>query len=162
MDYHEVVEKISSLLEREKMWFETFEHEPVRTSDEAAKVRTGYRLEQGAKAIILKIKKRNKEREYIMLVLPGNLRFDSKKTKKILDAREISFASEDEVLDITGGVQLGGVPPMGNLFNLRVVVDEALLKNEKIVFNAGDRRFSIAMKSRDFVFLVSPIVQSIT
>lgn len=144
------------------MWFETFEHEPVRTSDEAAKVRKGYGLRQGAKAIILKIKKQNRQREYVMLVLPGHLRFDSKKTKKVLGARDITFASEEDVLEVTAGVQPGGVPPLGNLFGLKVVVDEGLLKNEKIVFNAGDKRYSIAMKTDDYVSLVNPIVQSIT
>lgn len=162
MSYHPVVEKIKGLLRGKKLWFETFEHEPVRTSDEAAKVRAGYGLEQGAKAIVLKIKKQNGQREYVMLVLSGHLRFDSKKTKKVLGARDITFASEEDVLEITAGVQPGGVPPLGSLFGLKVVVDEGLLKNEKIVFNAGDKRYSIAMKTDDYISLINPIVQSIT
>ncbi len=162
MNYHPVTEKIKDLLRKKEMWFETFQHGPVRTSDEAAKVRTGYDLKQGAKAIILKVKKQNRQREYVMLVLPGHLRFDSKKTKKVLGAKDVTFASEEKVLEITEGVQPGGVPPLGNLFGLKVIVDEELLKNEKIVFNAGDKRYSIAMKAKDFISLVDPIVKSIT
>ena len=41
MTYHPVVEKIKDLLTQRGAWFETFEHAPVRTSEEAAKVRTG-------------------------------------------------------------------------------------------------------------------------
>lgn len=57
MEYHEVVSKILDLLRNGGYWFETFEHEPVRTSEEAAKARTGYTLAQGAKAMIVRVKK---------------------------------------------------------------------------------------------------------
>jgi len=42
MEYHGVVSKIVELLKTGGYWFETFEHEPVRTSEEAARVRTRY------------------------------------------------------------------------------------------------------------------------
>ena len=41
------------------------------------------------------------------------------------------------------------------------MVDPELFKNEKIVFNAGDRRFSIAMKSSDYRSIINPEVQNI-
>jgi prolyl-tRNA editing enzyme YbaK/EbsC (Cys-tRNA(Pro) deacylase) len=91
-----------------------------------------------------------------MAVIPGDKRFDNDKIKAILAAKDIRFATEEEVLEITKGVELGGVPPFGNLFGLEVFVDRTLLNNEKIVFNAGDRRFSIAMLSYDYQKLVEP------
>ena len=97
MQHNSVTAKIIALLETNKLKFETFEHVPVRTSEEAAKVRTGYTLEQGAKAMLVKAK--NKEgSKYLMLVLPGGARFDSKKVKKISGARDVSLVSEEEVL----------------------------------------------------------------
>jgi Ala-tRNA(Pro) deacylase len=59
-------------------------------------------------------------------------------------------------------VEPGGVPPFGNLFDLGVIADQELFGNEKIVFNAGDRRFSVAMKSEDYRQLANPVVASIT
>lgn len=161
MEYHFVVQKIKELLEKNNIWFETFEHEPVRTSEEAAKVRPGYSLKQGAKAIIVRIKKRGGEKYFTMLVVPGDRRFDTDKVKSLLDAKDIRFATEEEVEEITGGVEVGGVPPFGNLFSLKVVADPTLFENEKIVFNAGDKRFSVAMKSVDYDKIVDPIRQSI-
>ena len=160
MAYHKTVEQIKSLLEQNDVWFETFEHAPVRTSEEAAKVRTGYSLRQGAKAIIVRVKGRG-EKYFAMLVMPGDSRFDGNKVKSFLRAKDIRFATEGEEKEITGGIEPGGVPPFGNLFGLRVVVDPGLFKNEKIVFNAGDRSFSIAMKSGDYRNLVKPEVESI-
>jgi prolyl-tRNA editing enzyme YbaK/EbsC (Cys-tRNA(Pro) deacylase) len=122
MSYHPVVRQITDLLLKHNCWFETFEHEPVLTSEEAVKVRTGYSLSQGAKAI--------------------------------------RFATVGEVASLTNGVQAGGVPPFGNLFSLEVLADPKLFENEKIIFNAGDRRFSVAMKSKDFKNLVNPKIES--
>jgi Ala-tRNA(Pro) deacylase len=95
-----------------------------------------------------------------MLVMPADQKFDSSKVKQILHAKDIRFASEDVVEEITGGVKPGGVPPFGNLFGLEVVSDKTLYDNEKIVFNAG-RTTSIAMYSADYKQLVQPEVAEI-
>ncbi len=158
--YHQLVTAIQELLREKGVWYETFEHEEVRTSEEAAKLRHGYSISQGAKALILKAKLRNGEKKFIMCVLPGDRRLSSSRVKSVTDAKEIRFATQDEVYRITNGVVPGGVPPFGNLFGLDVYVDATLLKNEKIVFNAGDRRFSIAMYAKDFTALVSPIIKN--
>ena len=161
MQYHHVTRVIQNLLDQRGVWYETFEHAPVRTSEEAAQVRTGYTIQQGAKAIIVRVKKLGGTKEFTLLVLPGDKRFDTEKVKQLLGAKDIRFATEEEVQQLTGGVEPGGVPPIGNIFDLQVVVDPALLQQEKIVFNAGDRRFSIAMRSSDYVKVVSPIIAPI-
>ena len=161
MDYHPVVSKIIQILQTHKMQYVTFEHEPVRTSEEAAKVRPGFSLKQGAKAIILRTYTGNADHDFIMIVLPGDSRFNGSKLKKILHVRDIRFATPDEIAGITGGVEPGGVPPFGNIFNMRVVADSTLFDNEKIILNAGDRRFSVAMKSADYRYIIRPTVEDI-
>lgn len=162
MKYHKVFYRIKKLLEleSENIWFETFEHAPVRTSEEAAKVRTGYTLHQGAKALILRIKNKG-EKYFVMAVIPGDVRLDSQKFKTIVESNDIRFATENEILSITYGVLPGGIPPFGNLFGLEVYVDSEVLANEKIIFNAGDRRVSLGMKSNDYKKLVNPSVVDI-
>ncbi|PIR61132.1 MAG: hypothetical protein COU68_01085 [Candidatus Pacebacteria bacterium CG10_big_fil_rev_8_21_14_0_10_45_6] len=159
--YHPVVSQILELLEKNECWHETFEHQPVRTSEEAANLRNGYSQSQGAKAILIRVKISSADKRFAMLVVPGDMRFDSDKVKKLLQAKNIRFATEAEVSEITGGVLPGGVPPFGNLFGLEVFVDPSLLENEKIIFNAGDKSFSIGMKSVDYVKLVSPRIAEI-
>lgn len=159
--YHPLVEQIINLLKQENFWFETFEHEPVRTSEQAAQVRTGYNLHQGAKAIIVKVYLQENKEKFLMLVIPGDCRFDTKKVKAVLNAKNLRFATEKEVIKVTNGVLPGGVPPFGNLFNLEVYADKTLFENEKIIFNAGDKRFSIAIKSADYQKLVSPEITSL-
>lgn len=194
MGYHPVVQKILALIKTNNFWFETFEHEPVKTSEQAALTRPGYTLRQGAKAMIVKIYPRTDQHssgivratlseakgsrepkqnlaspkglslnfdEFVMLVFPADQKFDSKKVLAALGLKNLRFATEAEVTDITGGVQIGGVPPFGNLFNLKVYADPSIFENEKMVFNAGDRGFSVAIKSADYKILVKPEIANL-
>lgn len=158
MQYHPAVEIIREVLDQHQVWYETFEHEPVRTSEEAASLRDGYTLHQGAKALIIRVKYSKQERAFVMLVLPGDRKFDVAKANKVLGSKDIRFATPDEIAEITAGIVPGGVPPFGQLFGLPVYVDPEVLENEKIIFNAGDRAFSIAMHSADYLTIVQPEV----
>jgi len=161
MSYHPLTEKIKNILTENHFEFETFEHEPVRTSEEASKIRTGYTIDQGAKAIIVRVKKPGEGKIFAMFVVQGSKKFDVQKVKEQFGLSDIRFAIEEEVLKITDGVLPGGIPPFGNLFGLKVYVDRGLLQNEKIVFNAGDKSFSIGMKTDDYVKIVNPFIGDI-
>ena len=164
-DYHPVVQQIKDLLDEHGVAYKTFEHAAVRTSEEAAAIRPEYSLEQGAKALIVRVKRKGvpkeEEKQFVQVVVPGDAKFDVKKLKTLLNAKDIRFATPEEVSDITGGIVPGGVPPFGILFGLTVVVEESLLKHEEIIFNAGDRRYSIALRSEDYMQVVSPLVSTI-
>lgn len=158
MEYHPVVKKIIALLTEHGVWFESFEHEPVRTSEDAAKIRTGYKLEQGTKALIARVKEQGRGKRFVMFVVPGNKKFDPAKIKATLGLSDIRFAMEPEVAEITSGVLPGGVPPFGTLFTLDVFADVRIFNNEKIIFNAGDRSYSIGMFAEDYKKIVNPLV----
>ena len=57
MQYHPTVRKIRNLLDEVGIVYKTFEHAPVRTSEEASALRPEYTLHQGAKALIVKAKR---------------------------------------------------------------------------------------------------------
>jgi len=161
MPYHQTVTDILDLLKQKGCWFETFEHQPVVTSEQAAKLRHGYSISQGAKAIIVKIKNSAGNNEFVMLILPGDKKFNGSKVKKLLDTKDLRFATGEEISELTGGIQIGGIPPFGNLFGIKVIVEKTLLDNEKIIFNAGDRSFSVAMKKEDYLRIVRPEIEEI-
>lgn len=162
--YHKTVTDIVLLLEKHGCSFRVFEHEEVRTSEEAARVRPEYSLNQGAKALIIRAKikhvPKEAERQFVQIVVPGGAKFDPGKIRELLNAKDIRFATESEVLDITNGIKPGGVPPFGTLFNLPVYVDDTLLLNEEIIFNAGDRGCSVALRTDDYLRVVSPRIAS--
>ena len=161
-EYHPLVNKIKKRLEKAKTAYKFFEHEAVRTSAEAQAARKGYSLKQGAKAIIISAKIRAEDaelkRSLFMMVFPADMKLDGRAARKILKAKSISFADREQTAKVTDGVEFGGIPPFGDMFNLPVYVDKSLLENEEIVFNCGDRRASIAMKTSDYLKLVPAIV----
>ncbi len=160
--YHPISESIEGFLREKKVWYERFEHDPVRTSEEAARVRGGeYSLSDGAKSLIVKGKRSKGPREFFMIVVRGSDAFDKRLLRDATGYTDVRFATPEEVSRITNGVLPGGVPPWGNLFGLQVFADEALLSNERMIFNAGDRRVSIAMRTEDYIKLVSPVPASI-
>ena len=161
MAEHDIFHQILSVVQESGYWHESFEHDVVvRTSEEAAALRPNYTLAEGAKALIVRIKVPHKGKSFVMAVLPGDKKFDSKKLKLAAGANDLRFATEAEVAELTHGVQPGGVPPFGNLFGIAVYADNGVFANEKIIFNAG-RDASIAILSEDYKKLVSPVVATI-
>jgi Ala-tRNA(Pro) deacylase len=154
-------EKIIQLIKDNNLSYKEIRHDPVRTSEEAAQIRGDVSLSQGAKALITKCRDNINNKYFMMIVVPGDKRFNSKKVKALCSLKDITFAAEQEVIEITSGVVPGGVPPFGNLFNIKTIVEETLLNYEEIAFNAGDRSISIIMKSQDWRSLVNPVVLSI-
>lgn len=161
MAEHDIFHKILELLDSDGCWHESYEHaQTVRTSEEAAALRPGYSLSEGAKALIVRLKIPNKGKVFAMTVLPGDKKFDSKKLKLASGANDLRFATEEEVFELTNGVKPGGVPPFGNLFSIDVYADSGVFDNDKIIFNAG-RDVSIAMLSADYSRIVKPVIAEI-
>ncbi|MEM5799608.1 MAG: YbaK/EbsC family protein [Candidatus Aenigmatarchaeota archaeon] len=147
----DVFSELVNILVNFKVDFEIMSHRPVTTSEEAALVR-GTTLESGAKAIVAKIDR------FVLFVLPANLNIDSKKVKKIFKTKNFRFATDEELYDITS-CKKGAVPPFGNIFGLETFVDQELLKQKKINFNAGRNDKSIKMKTEDYLKIVKPKIE---
>ncbi len=91
-----VLEKIQELLDDNHVNYTLTEHEPVHTSEEAAKVR-GTTLSQGAKALIFFADKKP-----LLIVVPGDKRANLKKFKKTFSIKDLRMASPEEVTQLTG------------------------------------------------------------
>ena len=148
-----VFEQILALLEKNNIPYRLTEHEPVRTSEQAARIR-GAALKTGAKAMII----RGKD-NYYLLVLPADRHIDWKRMRAILHVSNLRLATEEEAESVAH-VKMGSVPPFGNILGLPTYFDQGLFENDVVNFNPGSITHSIAMKSADLCTLVSPIVAS--
>lgn len=141
-------EKIIQFLEAKGAKYEIFEHEPVYTSEQAAKAR-GESLGDGAKSLLLKAGD-----SFLLAVLPGDKRLDNKKLKKILGVKNIRFATSEEVKEIMG-CEIGACYPIGDIAGVRTIVDNAFLHNINICFNPGVHDKTIKMKWNDYRLVVN-------
>lgn len=154
-----IPERIRNILKNNQIDFEEHHHEPVRTSEEAARVRNSS-IHEGAKALIFWATKIDGHKVPIELVIQGSKKVHKEKfLGKHKEFTKIKMVSPEEVLDIAG-VEPGGVPPFGNVFNkpCTIYVDCGLLELKNIEFNAGDRSISIRMKTEDWAKVTNPII----
>ena len=93
-----------------------------------------------------------------MVVLPASSMIDFNKLKIAAAAKSIELASESEFKDRFPACEVGAMPPFGNLFNMKVFVDQALVEDKEIAFNAGTHHELIKMPYADYVNLVKPNV----
>lgn len=99
-----VFDRVANLLREQGIAFQVLRHEPVYTSEEAARIR-GTPLASGAKALICKGDDR-----FVMFVVPADRKLDSHAVRRAKGWRKLRFASREEVLELTG-LTPGSIPP---------------------------------------------------
>ncbi len=146
-------EKIIDLLRETGVAYNLVEHPAVFNSVKAAKM-VGASLSQGTKALILL-----GDGKPLMVVVSGEDKVDFQKIKKLIKVKNLALAIPEEVQKISG-VEIGAVPPFGNLFNIPLYVDTKLGNEKEIFFSAGSHSVSIRMKYVDFQMVSNPIIGS--
>ncbi|MBW2535057.1 MAG: hypothetical protein JRI55_26430 [Deltaproteobacteria bacterium] len=131
--------------------YEISDHEPVYTSEQAARVR-GTPMESGAKALVCKAGD-----DFHLFVMPASLKLHTKAVRRALGIQRLRFATREELLELTG-LTPGCVPPFGSLFGLPTRCDEKLAEQPRINFNAGDHGVSIGMNFADYAAVEQPIL----
>lgn len=144
-----VFERVEELLRKHAIPFGVLRHEPVYTSEDAARVR-GTPLASGAKALVCK-----GDETFVMLVLPADRKLASGQLRQSKGWRKLRFATGEEVERLTG-LRPGSIPPFGSLFGLPTLCDERLGENETINFNAGEHSVSVSMLYADYLRAESP------
>lgn len=158
--------RLISILEKSGIEYKATEHEAVLTSEQAAQVRGG-KLEEGAKAMLLRIKYKKsvqKPESFALCVMAAHAKLDSKVFRKMVGAKSVSFATTEEVADITGCIS-GAVPPFASAFRKDITpcyMDTSLRSVETIEFNAGLRTKSVRMKQADYEAIEKPTVCQFT
>ena len=152
----DITKRIRKLLIKNNTNFQEIDHEPATTCEQSAKVR-GCDQKIGGKSLLFKDKS-----DYRIFVMSAALQVDSKKVRKILKSGWLRFATNNELWEVAG-VEKGALPPFGrDILPVDLYLDESILKNEEIAFNAGMVTKSFIMTVNDYLKLVDPVVCSFT
>jgi len=95
-----------------------------------------------------------------MVVLSASSMVDFNKLKAAVGAKSIELASESEFKDRFPSCEIGAMPPFGNLFDMKVLVDTMLAEDKELAFNAGTHHELIKMPYADYERLVKPTLAS--
>ena len=138
--------------------FDELNHEEVGDPIEYSK-KIGTRLEQQAKALLLRCKKRNNEKMYIVVSVPANkkVNFDVLAKKLGDDIKSIRIAEKEQMLELTD-CKPGELPPLGKLWGIKLFLDSELFQESQIYFNAGSLGYSIIANPHDIAELEDAII----
>lgn len=143
-------EEIVRQLDKRRIPYEVFEHEPVFTNPAMAEA-----LEVPEAETVKSLVVTTKENKMMVLVLPGNKKVDWKQAARSTGTKKISFASPESVAE-TVGCEIGCVPPFGHLTALPIYMDPDLIKKTYVYFNPGVHHKSFKIKSWDLRKLCKP------
>jgi len=109
-----------------------------------------------AKSVMIKV-----DGELKITVLRAPDKVSLAKVNKLFKAGKVELAHESEFEEKFPDCEVGAMPPFGNLYDLDVLVDEKLSKDESIVFNACSHLELIRMSYKDYEKLAKPKVADI-
>ena len=148
--YGDVHQAIQDLVDRHGITSRAVHHEPTYTSEQSAQAR-GEDVRIGGKALLIKTGD-----VFRLFVMSAALKLDNAAIRRKFGVRRARFATREELEEFTGLVP-GSVPPFGEpILPFELYVDESILENKRIAFNAGSLTDSIIMSVDDYLKIARP------
>ena len=144
--------KLTEFLDSAGVKYQTIDHSPAFTAQEVA-ASAHIPGKELAKTVIVKV-----DDELAMAVLPSFQRVNLDRLQEATGAKHVELAAEREFKELFPECELGAMPPFGNLYGIKVFVDNSLTRDEEIAFNAGSHTELMRLPYRDFERLVHPQV----
>lgn len=148
-------QEIYDFIKRKNIWYEITEHKAVFNMDELSEIEIPY-PEYDAKNLFVRD---DKKKNYYLITVKGNKRVDLKKFRNNNATRPLSFASEQDLMNIMNLIA-GSVTPLGllNDKDLKVTfyLDKDFLSNKQIIgIHPNDNTATIWLKVEDLIHIIN-------
>ena len=149
----DIPQKLRKFLRKNKVYFQVVLHPKAFTSPETAHAGhiPGKAL---VKAVIVDVGGTD-----VMAVLPSNRTVDLLKLSTALGTDNVRIEEEKEFKDLFGDCETGAIPPFGPLYHMPCYVDQSLMENESVYFNAGSHEECIQISTEDFLRVLKGVVR---
>ena len=146
--------EIYDFIKSKNIWYEITEHKAVYNMEELKELDIPYPEYDAKKLFVRDDKKRN----YYLITVKGDKRIDLKEFRRKNETRPLSFASENDLLDIMN-LKPGSVTPLGllNDKNNKVLfyIDKDFMKDKHIVgVHPNDNTATIWLKVEDLIEII--------
>jgi len=142
-----IAQTVQNHLTNRSIHYDVITHSPTGSSSETAQSAhvPGDRI---AKGVLVK-----DSSDYLLAVVPGEHYLDVKSLGEHLN-RDLQMADESELGKLFVDCKEGAVPALGIAYGLTTLVDESLLEQPELYFEAGDHESLIHVKEADFEILM--------
>jgi len=96
--------------------------------------------------------------EFIMCALPASHRIDMDELRGQIQAGQVRLADEIKLRELFGDCELGAEPPVGRMYGLTTLMDESLMADERVMFQAGSHDCAVTMSLADYRRVAQPEV----
>lgn len=144
------VAKLKEFLDANAVKYVSISHSRAFTAMEVAES-AHVQGKEMAKAVMLRL-----DGQMAMAVLPANQKVNLDLLRKGTGATSLELAHEQDFRSDFPGCEVGAMPPFGNLYGMKVLVEPRLAADRVIAFNAGSHTELIQMAYKDFERLVKP------
>ncbi len=80
-----------------------------------------------------------------LVVLDATDRLDLVRARKVLNTGLVRLLDEAELVELAPECEVGTIPPVGDLFGVRVYADYAVREDPEITFHAGSHRYTVTV-----------------
>jgi Ala-tRNA(Pro) deacylase len=91
--------------------------------------------------------------QYVMAVVPADRHVGVETVSRLL-GRKLEFATEARFASVFRDCEPGAVPPLGPAYGVETVLDDSLVGQPEIFFEAGDHEELIRVEGEQFVQLL--------
>jgi Ala-tRNA(Pro) deacylase len=130
-------------------------HAPGASTEEYHQA-LGCRYEQQLKCVFLKVIE-SQQPSYVICAIPAQKKVNVKQIKRLLNAKEVKFASREELKEVTG-CDYGELAPTGKVFNVPLLLASDFMQEQEVFMNAGRVDVSFVIHPDDLIKLENPIV----
>lgn len=139
--------------------FEVIDIDPEFSDTKAFCERYGYPPGQTCNTILVASKKGVKM--YAACVALANTRLDvNNRVRKLLGVPKVSFASSEEMIELTG-MEVGGVTPIGLPADLPLYVDQRIMDQEWVILGGGSRGLKVKISPELFERIDAQVVSDL-
>ena len=147
-------QEIYDFIKSKNIWYEVTEHKAVFNMDDLSEIEVLY-PEYDAKNLFVRD---DKKKNYYLITVRGNKKVDLKKFRINNGTRQLSFASEQELMSIMNLIA-GSVSPLGLLndrdLKVSFYLDKNFLKGKKIIgVHPNENTATLWLKVEDLIDII--------
>ncbi|MFD8142288.1 YbaK/EbsC family protein [Streptomyces sp. NPDC059708] len=153
--------KLLDLLDSHQARYRLIDH-PAEGRTDLASLLRGHRLEEAAKCMVVRVSITKRTGMYVLAVVPGDRQVDMDALADLVGGcGKTAFATREIAERLAGSVS-GTVMPFSFHPDLHLIVDERLLDQEEIYFNAARLDRSVGLATADYLRIAAPRVAAIS